>query len=273
MRSFFSLLAIVLCAVFASATEQIPLETCRMCHEDTAAQFLASAHGRAIAAQSAELLSTACATCHQPGENHVDDPSPENVSRRPSNDACVRCHIDRNSRLNLMAPAHQRHSVGCQSCHNISHAEGDTEVLQAVNQRCVSCHALEAGRFQLPYAHRTGNRAFACTECHSMHATGRQGRLALEGDGAPCVVCHSEKRLPYVYPHPPDSQRACLSCHSPHGSTNPHQLIRQNVSSLCLECHSGISSFHELSTPKYRNCTQCHSAIHGSNRDPYLFGN
>jgi nitrate/TMAO reductase-like tetraheme cytochrome c subunit len=53
------------------------------------------------------------------------------------------------------------------------------------------------------------------------------------------------------------------------------------VAQLCIECHSPIASvsttfgsqppsFHNLSLPRYQNCTTCHVAIHGSNRDPQL---
>jgi nitrate reductase cytochrome c-type subunit len=48
---------------------------------------------------------------------------------------------------------------------------------------------------------------------------------------------------------------------------------------VCIECHSPITggtlgsqppSFHNLTSPRYQNCTTCHVAIHGSNRDPQL---
>lgn len=70
-----------------------------------------------------------------------------------------------------------------------------------------------------------------------------------------------------------------MSCHLPHGSVNPKQLTRANVYQLCLECHSPIAggtlgsqppSFHNLTSARYQNCTTCHVAIHGSNRDPQL---
>lgn len=266
-------LFVILSASLVLAGDPIPLETCQMCHEDTADAFLASAHGRAIAAQSADLLSKACATCHEATEAHIDDPSPSNIRRQPSRDACVSCHVDRSSRLDLVAPAHQRNKVSCLSCHNVGHSSPDTEVLPTVNRRCIGCHPFEASRFELPFAHREGTRAFDCTECHTMHATSRKGRLSLQDESAPCVACHSEKRLPFAFPHPPDNRRGCMSCHTPHGSTAPRQLVRNRISSLCLECHTGVPSSHDLSSARYQNCTNCHSAIHGSNRDPKLFRN
>jgi predicted CXXCH cytochrome family protein len=65
-----------------------------------------------------------------------------------------------------------------------------------------------------------------------------------------------------------------MSCHEPHGSVKPSALTRTRVDQLCLECHSPITggtlgsqppSIHDLRSPRYRECTVCHVAIHGSN--------
>ena len=56
-------------------------------------------------------------------------------------------------------------------------------------------------------------------------------------------------------------------------------LKRATVAQLCIECHSPLTtgtlgsqppSFHNLRLPRYQNCTTCHVAVHGSNRDPQL---
>jgi len=57
----------------------------------------------------------------------------------------------------------------------------------------------------------------------------------------------------------------------PHGSPNPRMLTRRDVSLLCLECHVDVPAFHDISRPRYKNCQNCHTAVHGSNRDPLLF--
>ena len=56
---------------------------------------------------------------------------------------------------------------------------------------------------------------------------------------------------------------------------NPKMLTWARVDQLCLSCHSQTGgpktpgrqppSFHDISLPRYRNCTTCHVAIHGSN--------
>ena len=75
----------------------------------------------------------------------------------------------------------------------------------------------------------------------------------------------------------------CATCHEPHGSTNPRMLTRQEVRFVCLECHANLPamnsvrtagvvppSFHNLSSPVFRNCTVCHQKIHGSHIDRNL---
>jgi uncharacterized paraquat-inducible protein A len=44
---------------------------------------------------------------------------------------------------------------------------------------------------------------------------------------------------------------------------NRHLLVRQQVAQLCYECHTVTPSDHVQ--PSFRDCTRCHTAIHGSN--------
>jgi len=95
-----------------------------------------------------------------------------------------------------------------------------------------------------------------------------------------CVGCHSEKKGPFVYPHVGEmTGDSCLTCHEPHGSNNMKRLKRARVDQLCLECHTRLGanvlgsqppSIHNLTQPRWQNCTTCHPAIHGSNRSPRL---
>jgi DmsE family decaheme c-type cytochrome len=139
---------------------------------------------------------------------------------------------------------------------------------------------------QKPFTHRVvEGGVMDCSSCHDPH--GRPGRESLRltrmGE-PPCLSCHSEKRGPFVFEHPTGQSVGtaadCFRCHEPHGSSNPKMLLRANVYQLCLECHSPIKpntigsqppSFHDISLPRYRNCTTCHVAVHGSNLSPRLF--
>jgi uncharacterized protein with PIN domain len=60
-------------------------------------------------------------------------------------------------------------------------------------------------------------------------------------------------------------------------------LARQDVRLVCLECHANLKgvtrnasagvvppAFHDLNSPRYRNCTVCHQKVHGSYVDRNL---
>jgi len=265
--------AVPLAAQDKGGGEAVTLDTCAVCHDDVAAAFVKGPHGRAMAKVSKDVLARSCVTCHGPAAAHVDDPSTENINRRPGPEACASCHADRSGGLELTMPAHPRNGVQCLDCHSPGHS--DTRIAhmlrKPVDQLCASCHQLEAAEFQRPYAHRKGaQEPFQCTACHDPHGESRRGRLTLLHNGGVCIECHTGKAGPFVYPHPPREVDGCVTCHEPHGSMNPFQLKRRNVMNLCLECHADVPAFHDLSQARYRACQTCHVAVHGSNRDPRL---
>ena len=233
----------------ADASAPVPLETCAVCHDEVAAAFQTGPHGRAMAKVSADLLARSCATCHGPAAAHVDDPSTENIHRRPPVAACVSCHADRAGGMELATPAHPRNGVECLDCHGPGHADTGVphQLLAQPRALCGSCHQDKAAAFAQPYAHRE-----------------------VAGNGGVCIDCHTEKAGPFVYPHPPREVDGCVTCHEPHGSVNPRQLKRYRVANLCLECHADAPAFHDQSLARFQMCQSCHAAVHGSNRDPRL---
>lgn len=189
-----------------------------------------------------------CGACHGDGKAHVDDPKKENISRAPGPGACLSCHASGHS-----APA-------------------AAPLLSArSHDLCGSCHESQKSAAKLPYAHRDGSRPFDCTNCHGIHGKARLGRLTLLGNGGACLDCHSEKGGPWVFPHAPREVNSCVACHQPHGSTNPRLLTRRSIQPLCLECHTNLPSSHDQTKSRYKNCVNCHRAVHGSNHEPRLF--
>lgn len=257
---------------------------CAECHEIVDA-FARGPHGRAMRRSAPDLFEGSCVGCHGPGEEHIDDPVPENIVGVPGDSACTSCHQGSSGTLSQATPAHQRHSIRCLDCHRSGH-DGGHDVGQDVGhdaveeapllaakstQVCGSCHSTQASAARMPFAHREGSEPFACTECHSAHGQERTGRLLASVESGACLDCHTELAGPFVFPHPPRAIHGCSDCHQPHGSTNPRMLTRRNVLNNCLECHTGVPAFHDLSQARFRNCTSCHMAVHGSNRDPVLF--
>ncbi len=282
MRRYFVSSALLLLTVPALASLPagwVGVARCAECHDEVVTAFAGGAHGRAMTPLGAALPAAACESCHGPGEAHADDPNRENIrtfegsTKAQASTGCLSCHAAQHAGLLLDTPGHRRAAVVCLDCHVSGHrpAAGEPLLVRSRRDVCLPCHRTQATQFELPYAHRDGRQRFECMACHSVHGhTSPAGRVdnPLE---ASCVNCHTEKRGPFVFPHPPREISGCTACHRPHGSPNPKLLTRASVTNLCLECHTGTPAFHNLASPKYRQCQSCHTAVHGSQRDPRLF--
>jgi DmsE family decaheme c-type cytochrome len=167
--------------------------------------------------------------------------------------------------------------------------EGEGSVARtekSVNRQCVTCHSSVWAAFQQPHAHRLPQNAMSCTSCHNPHGSFLPTRIRTFAANEPgCLKCHANLRGPFTYEHAPMRTSGCQTCHEPHGSANPKMLIRAEVRFVCLECHANLPqqtlrvsgpigvvppAFHDLRSPRYRNCTVCHQKIHGSHVDRSL---
>jgi len=270
MRTLILTLGFLALAATAAAQEETKMDFCAECHEDEAAAFAAGDHGSKM---TPEQLQDSCAACHGPVDEHVEDPSPENIHRWPTPDRCATCHAGQVAGLRRTTPAHPRNDVACLDCHVPGHSPPAAKPLLAAEPRslCGSCHADKRNAFELPYAHREGNEPFACTTCHAIHGEGESARWTMLGNGGgPCVACHTDMAGPFAFPHPPREVDGCVTCHEPHGSTNPRQLNRRTVFQICLECHTNVPlrAVHDFSQAQSRACQTCHRSLHGSNTDP-----
>lgn len=271
----------------AATGGEVSLEPCSICHDDLAKSFENNPHLRAtLPAGAGAGLTVVCEDCHGNGSKHADSGDPADIKVPKgvaANDVCLTCHANR-THPGVRSDAHFAGNVGCVDCHHIHGGDllhAQPLLARPVDDLCASCHPVQAASFSKPYAHKLGrDGVMTCVSCHDPHA-GR-GRRSLKttatGEG-PCLSCHTEKRGPFVFEHVIGVTGGCMSCHEPHGSSNPKRLIRARVDQLCLECHSPISggtlgsqppSFHDLRTARYRQCTVCHVAIHGSNTSPML---
>ena len=197
---------------------------------------------------------------------------------------CLSCHQNDKEHTTFSTGFHSNTAaVNCLSCHSIHKSAPKSEHLlaKAPDELCATCHATESASFRnKPYAHRLDRGVMTCLDCHDPHnRKGEKVKLTVQGE-LPCLNCHAENRGPFVFTHVTGSGGDCLSCHQPHGSNNPNSLLWAQVSQLCLSCHSQTGgprtfgsqppSFHNLALPRYRNCTSCHTAVHGSNLSPQL---
>ena len=258
---------------------------CASCHEDQVKAFRDNPHSRTWQAKGIDAI---CENCHGAGKFHADGGGDKSLIRVPKGaqgaDTCLGCHDKMKERWSYRTGVHAAsETVNCQSCHSIHKSDFRAGHLLAKNQTelCGNCHQGAANSLKNePYTHHIGRGGVECSSCHNPH--GRDGKQAVRmtraGDPI-CVSCHAEKKGPYVFEHPGGGTADCMNCHRPHGSPNNHMLTRSRVASLCLECHtdpptrtlgSQPPAFHNITQPRYQNCTTCHVAVHGSNRSPQL---
>lgn len=277
----------------AAAAEEVP--PCSTCHEDQVKAFKANPHVRGNIVKG-EVQNGACETCHEGAAEHAQSADPTKVKKpvgfKGSEETCMLCHDLTTDRVSRKAGMHANtEQVNCLTCHSIHHSDPASPHLVARPQLklCGTCHTQAASNFNKPYAHRLDRGGMACSSCHEPHGRPSKSSRSLamvdhlrttQAGEVPCVACHSEVRGPFVFQHGALSVGECTTCHETHGSSNPKMLRRAQVWQLCIECHSPTAtptlgsqppSFHNLNSPRYRNCTTCHVAIHGSNRDPQLF--
>jgi DmsE family decaheme c-type cytochrome len=262
--------------------------SCGDCH-DQAKVFATNPHAKGKT-EDGVVPNAVCETCHGSGQAHIESGGEKDKISKPTGLAgadktCLTCHDLATDQVSRHAGMHANSpTVNCLTCHSIHSPAAHEAHLLVKNQMllCNTCHQPQVSSFRnKPFAHRIGRGGMNCTSCHEPH--GRPSRESLRttlpGE-LTCLNCHSDKRGPFVFQHGSVAVGDCLTCHEAHGSANPKRLKRATVWQLCIECHSPVGgdtlgsqppSFHNLTDPRYLNCTNCHVAIHGSNRSPRLF--
>ncbi|MDE3195527.1 MAG: DmsE family decaheme c-type cytochrome [Acidobacteriota bacterium] len=258
--------------------EYVGSETCQACHEDLYNEIMASPH---------KVADHACESCHGPGADHAGSAdatkikNPLKLPAQQTDRICLACHLNQTTHDGRIQSSHMKDSVACTTCHTI-HGKGPVGLVprrqEDVNALCGSCHSSIVAQFQKPFRHKVPENAMTCVDCHNPHGSSRLAMGQSFGANEPgCLNCHGDKRGPFTVEHPPMRYEGCTACHEPHGSANPRLLIRADVRQLCLECHANLPgvtknptagavppAFHDLNSPRFRNCTVCHQKIHGS---------
>jgi predicted CXXCH cytochrome family protein len=288
----------------ASDGDYVGSDSCKACHEEQFNNFAGTKHSRLKNVDSWKNKVQGCESCHGPGKKHLEDATnPANIisfkgkSAKFVSETCLTCHAGKESHNNYRRGEHWRNDVGCTDCHSphaapFQHEKAGSSTfvnnvsLENPNQAsplrlkasepqlCMSCHQETKSQFTKPFHHKVMEGFMKCSDCHNPHGgfEAKQVRLAVGAD-ASCIKCHTNKQGPFVFEHAPLKTEGCSACHTPHGSSNPKMLSRSTVRQMCLECHSAITessvpnapSFHNQATVRFKDCTVCHSAIHGSN--------
>jgi DmsE family decaheme c-type cytochrome len=254
-------------------------ETCGVCHEDISLAFAKTPHDQISSVAKGTWKGRECEACHGPGGQHAESADASLIFRFTdavpgrANQACLACHNGTETQRGRLMGAHYRDSLACTSCHSVHHSEKRKLLTAEPNALCASCHISERAAFNRPFTHRLAQNAIECIDCHNPHGGPPPASMQrFAANDLSCFKCHADKRGPFPFEHAPVKLESCATCHEPHGSANPRMLIRNNVPQLCLECHTlNISNaggpppaFHDLRSARFRNCTICHSKIHGS---------
>ncbi len=256
-------------------------EICLMCHEDMTEAFNANPHAGATSTLGHPSGSISCEACHGPGMEHADAGGERELLERVFRDlgtaeigeACLACHAGSRKHANDMASTHAAADVSCSTCHSVHEAERPAGLLkESTPALCLSCHQSVKSSFMAADRHGLEKGLVSCESCHSPHGSIEPAMLARPMlNGELCSVCHLDKRGPFVYQHASGTVEGCAACHSPHGSPNRFMLKTNDELGLCVSCHPGAVTVHNLADPRYRNCTTCHAAIHGSDTHRLFF--
>jgi len=254
-----------------TAAERIGDDMCLGCHDTLLPALQRTPHY--------SVNSVECEDCHGPGSDHMEDPSPENIisfrqqAGREITDICKSCHTEFHT-----GSSHYEEQRSCLSCHDMWHSDATVSddptpnvhlVKSKTESLCTTCHQKVAHDFMKPYRHKQVLFANVCLNCHNPHQSERE--LRARQIERKCITCHPDAGGPFVYVHLGTRHEGCLECHVPHGTPNPNLLTRPDPRFLCLSCHTDVPAFHDQTDPRYRQCTSCHTAVHGSNVSRKLF--
>lgn len=265
--------------LFAQTGGYVGSERCAVCHKEEAEAFDTNPHAASSATNAWEDRRTLCESCHGPGLEHVEalDPAPLAVFAEGQphrvNQSCLECHGEQSGQAFASVSGHSRNGVACTACHSVHGPQAESLLAAKQGVLCEQCHTDVKLSFNRPFRHKLHEGAIACVDCHDPHGQAPPAQLVrVAGTEETCLNCHADKRGPFPFEHAPVRLEACSTCHEPHGSANPRMLTRHTASQLCLECHTTTlatlggspPAFHDLRTARFRNCTTCHSKIHGS---------
>jgi len=252
---------------------------CSTCHDGEAKTLDRTEHARAANPRT-PMAGFGCESCHGAGKAHVDgDGDITRINRFPTmaprqaTQICMSCH-NRGDHALFQGSTHDSRNVSCVTCHSVHNPKSEHAQLKQVAQTtlCAQCHRPQVLKLQRTAHMPLREGKMECTSCHSPHGSVNL-RLLKVGNyiNESCVSCHTEKRGPFLFEHPP-GRESCVTCHDPHGSSNERLLVAK-VPMLCQRCHIGtrhpstIYDSNQLGSSRLfgRACVQCHENIHGSN--------
>ena len=261
---------------------------CAECHQDEVTGLATTHHGKG---GFSDLSSRSCEACHGPGRGHSEDPGDEallpsflSLSADEQSSTCQSCHKGEQQFFWDDGP-HAKRGLSCVSCHSVHNPLSETKQLKThtAEEQCFECHKDVRAETWKRSHHPIREGQIGCADCHNPHGSATEKMLVQASVNDQCYTCHAEKRGPFLWEHAP-VRESCLNCHTPHGS-NHFKLQKTSTPFLCQQCHANTrhpGTLYDATTNASgtrpsnrefnRGCTNCHSAVHGSNHpsSPYL---
>jgi DmsE family decaheme c-type cytochrome len=252
-------------------------EDCATCHEDAAKAFAKTSHGTRFARDK----STGCASCHGPGDAHIQASgaggimNPAKGKAAEANQVCLSCHEGKPMQAHWQGSPHQAAGLKCASCHDVHQQHAGTPVqanrLPGANestQKCVGCHGNVRAAMSQRSAHPLKDGQMSCVSCHNPHGSAGEKLIQKASTNDLCQSCHQQMRGPFLWEHSP-VREDCLTCHKPHGSNQP-SMLQARATQLCQSCHQQgrhqtVPGLPASAWVSNRACLNCHSQVHGSN--------
>ncbi len=264
----------------AQASDYAGQDTCLTCHEDR--NYKGTLH--ALTSNPRTPASThGCESCHGAGKAHADADGDKTkivnlktLTPQQSSELCTTCH-NRSRHLLWSGSQHDQRNVGCITCHSVHSPVGDKQLkAKSEPELCGTCHRTIVNKLNRFSHMPVRENKLECSSCHNPHGSANV-KLLKTGTtvNQACTSCHTEKRGPVVWEHPPVVEN-CASCHDPHGTNNDRMLIAK-LPFLCQRCHvtsrhpptvyEGLTLRTSANANKIygRACNNCHQMIHGSN--------
>jgi DmsE family decaheme c-type cytochrome len=293
--------SVLMAQVPPPAKGYVGTQACRECHDSYYRSYMQTSHGIKEDKRTPEAK-FGCETCHGPGAEHVREQGGEvpgngaasggaiqvlgpksKLSVEERNAVCLSCHETMTTKVALWhGSPHESRSLACTSCHSIHGGHPKNLAKPTEVEVCTTCHQSVKAEIHKNSHHPVREGRMTCTSCHNPHGTVTDKLIAANSINEKCYECHTEKRGPFLWEHPPVTEN-CTTCHTPHGSSHP-KLLAAKTPFLCQSCHSnsrhpgtlyalspqaaaqGLSAFQALNNRAfYRGCLNCHSQIHGSN--------
>jgi len=269
---------------------------CTSCHDEADDPKLLAV-GKTRHGAKGDSRTPGCVSCHRESDKHAEykgkDKPPKTdiyfskdstVPAKERDGVCLTCHQGGN-RMHWESSAHSNNNVACTSCHKI-HGQHD-KVRDKTTQAevCFACHKQQRADMNKLSHHPAKDGKVACSSCHNTHGGPGPKMLIKNTLNETCYTCHTEKRGPFLWEHPPASDD-CATCHTSHGSNQP-ALLKARAPFLCSQCHQTAGQGHPNTvrsgvglgitgttlTPganaqpqvAYKACMNCHTQVHGSN--------